>query len=369
LADRQKGSIAASRCLRTNTPNGPSELNAAISPTEEELALLRGSPGQKRAVRAAALPYPLNVRLSHENFSSEVRTDEKTLSASDSLSTAQMAARRGAVVFGFDSAWMDNPNAPGAICAIGFDEKARPRFVVPQLVGFKEALAFIDAERRGHQLCLVALDQPSIVPNSTGGRPAERVAGSVISFSGGGVQPANRGKAAMFGDAAPVWRFLEALGALQDPMTVPEAETGLFLIEVFPALALPGFDPAFAGRLGAPKYNPDKCRKFRIGDWQAVTTTVARVATTLDIAPMVHWSESMAAIERPSKADQDRLDAAICALVGLIWRDGSWPAAMIGTVEHGFIIAPVSEPTWARMEWAARERRVPIVLRQTTSEM
>ena len=34
---------------------------------------------------------------------------------------------------------------------------------------------------------------------------------------------------------------------------------------------------------------------------------------------------------------------AICALVGLTWRDGGWPAAMIGDLERGFIIAPVSE--------------------------
>lgn len=282
------------------------------------------------------------------------------------LSSAQTSARRGAVVFGFDSAWVDNPRAPGAICAIGFDDAAAPRFVAPQLVGFEEALAFIEAERRGHRLCLVALDQPSIVANAIGCRPPERVAGAVISFIGGGVQPANRGKAAMFGDAAPIWRFLEGLGALQDPMAVPEAEAGLFLIEVFPALALPGFEPAFAGRLGAPKYNPGNRRRFRLTDWQAVTATVARVATTLNVTPMVRWAEAMTAIEVPRKADQDRLDAAICALVGLTWRDGGWPAAMIGDLERGFIIAPVSEPTWARMERAAREKQVPLVLREAT---
>lgn len=264
------------------------------------------------------------------------------------------------VVFGFDSAWVDNPKAPGAICAIGFDEAAEPRFVAPRLVGFKVALAFIETERQEHGVCLIALDQPSIVPNTTGCRPAERVAGSVISFAGGGVQPANRSKTAMFGDGAPVWHFLEALGALQDPMSVPEAEVGLFLIEVFPALALLGFEPAFAGRLGAPKYNPSNRRRFRISDWRAVTASVALMATRLGLASMVHWAEAMATIEAPRKDDQDRLDTAICALVGLIWRDGSWPAAMIGDRESGFIIAPVSEPTWCRMEAVAQERGVPL---------
>jgi len=287
------------------------------------------------------------------------------------LSATQREARRGLIVVGFDSAWMDNPKAPGAICAIRFDEAAVPLFVQPQLVGFDGALAFITAERQGHRLCLVALDQPSVVPNDTGCRPAERVAASVISFIGGGVQPANRSKAAMFGDAAPVWRFLKALGAVQDPIAVAAIKAGfgagLLLIEVFPALALPGFEPAFATRLGAPKYNPGHRRRFRIADWRAVCATVARVAAGLGIAPMVAWAEAMGALETPRKADQDRLDAAICALVGLIWRDGGWPAAMIGDPKQGFIVTPVSEPTGARLERAARERQVPFV-RQPASE-
>lgn len=170
----------------------------------------------------------------------------------------------------------------------------------------------------------------------------------------------------MFGDSAPVWRFIEALGAPQDPMAVLGAAAGLFLIEVFPALALPGFEPTFAVRLGGPKYNPGNRQRFRINDWRAVTATVARLAATLGLTPLVSWAEAMAAIEAPRKADQDRLDAAICALVGLIWRDGAWPAAMIGDLERGFMIAPVSDLTWVRMETAAREKRVSIVLRQAT---
>jgi predicted RNase H-like nuclease len=285
------------------------------------------------------------------------------MSRSPSEPNSQVAARRGILVVGFDSAWVDNPKAPGAICAIGFNDACEPRFVAPQLAGFQDALSFIENERRSHRLCLIALDQPTIVPNLTGGRPAERVAGSVISFVGGGVQPANRSKAAMFGDEAPVWRFLEELDALQDPMSVPQAESGLFLIEVFPALAIPGFEPAFAGRHGAPKYNPSNRRRFRLYDWQLVTAMVAKVAATAGLSEMVRWAEDMASVEKPRKAHQDCLDAAICALVGLVWRDGSWSAAMIGDLDDGYIISPVSEPTCARMQAAAETKGVPISVR------
>lgn len=167
------------------------------------------------------------------------------------------------VVFGFDSAWTDNPRAPGAICAIACDGSSDPRFVAPRLASFEAALAFIADVGADYALRLIAIDQPTIVPNLTGCRPVERVAGSLISFVGGGVQPANRGKTAMFGDAAPLWRFKASLGASDDPERARSAESGLFLIEVFPALALPALHPPFAERLSGPKYNPANCQRRR----------------------------------------------------------------------------------------------------------
>jgi predicted RNase H-like nuclease len=52
-----------------------------------------------------------------------------------------------------------------------------------------------------------------VVPNLTEMRPVERAAAALVSWLGGGVQPANRGKLGMFCDASPIWRFLTALGA------------------------------------------------------------------------------------------------------------------------------------------------------------
>jgi predicted RNase H-like nuclease len=60
----------------------------------------------------------------------------------------------------------------------------------------------------------------------------------------------------MFDVGAPIWRFLKVLGAKQDPELSRTAESGLFIVEVFPALALPAFDVKFNGRCKAPKYNP-----------------------------------------------------------------------------------------------------------------
>jgi predicted RNase H-like nuclease len=112
--------------------------------------------------------------------------------------------QRDAIIFGFDSGWTDNAKAPGAICAVAFDGDGQLRFHEPRPVSFAEARSFIHARRNDFGTSLMALDQPSVVPNVEGMRPVGKVAAWVVSWIGGGVQPANRSKAQMFGDHAPI---------------------------------------------------------------------------------------------------------------------------------------------------------------------
>ena len=99
---------------------------------------------------------------------------------------------------GFDSAWTDSVKAPGAICAVAFRNGVPQSLIEPRLVRFDAALTFIQDLASRSDYTLVALDQPTIVPNQSSLRPVERVAGSVIGWIGGGVQPSNRGKTGMF---------------------------------------------------------------------------------------------------------------------------------------------------------------------------
>jgi predicted RNase H-like nuclease len=143
------------------------------------------------------------------------------------------------VVFvGFDSAWTDKPKAPGAICSTTYEDGRFTAFEPPQLASFAQALAFIQSVR-GAGPTLVAVDQPTIVPNATGMRPVDRTAASLVSWLGGGVQAANRGKIGMFDDAAPIWPFLAALNGTENPERARTANEGPFYFEVFPALAAP----------------------------------------------------------------------------------------------------------------------------------
>src|SRR5437588_7702195 len=116
---------------------------------------------------------------------------------------------------GFDSAWTDRNK--GAICAVGIEDRRFVRFDEPRLVFFDEAVRFIQQVRSKNGVTMVALDQPTVVPNLTGTRAVDKVAASLISWLGGGVQPANRGKSGMFCDSSPIWRFLAELNAKQNP--------------------------------------------------------------------------------------------------------------------------------------------------------
>lgn len=177
---------------------------------------------------------------------------------------------------GFDSAWTDNPDAPGAICTVQLAEGQVLRSEPPQLVSFAQALTHI-RERRSHDgITLVALDQPTVVANLTGMRPVERVTASLVSWLGGGVQPSNRGRVGMFCEASPIWGFLADLGAVENPEEARIATEGLYLMEVFPALALASMDPGFFGRLCAPRYNPARKKTFRLEHWERVARTAAQ---------------------------------------------------------------------------------------------
>ncbi len=265
------------------------------------------------------------------------------------------------VFIGFDSAWTDNPKAPGAISAVVLQAGAFARFEAPRLASFDEALAFIRKCRADSGTTLVALDQPTVVPNATSLRPVERTAATLVSWLGGGVQPSNRGRRGMFCEASPIWRFLGALGAMEDPERARTATQGLFLVEVFPALALASLDPGFFGRLAAPRYNPDRRKTFRAGDWARVAAVAARHFRALGCIEAAAWCDDTSLIERPRKADQDRLDSALCLLIALHWRlRPRVESLMLGDLASGYMVTPASADVRTRLAGKARDYAVPM---------
>lgn len=263
------------------------------------------------------------------------------------------------IYVGFDSAWTDNLEVPGAICAVGIENDQPVRFHPPQLMSFDQALSFIQKTRSEDGATLIALDQPTVVPNLTSMRPVERVAASLISWLGGGVQPSNRGRLGMFCDASPIWRFLAALGAEESPERARVATNGLYLMEVFPALALASLDTGFFGRLSAPRYNPNRKRTFLIADWVRVAEAAARAAHMMGCKDLAGWCSSAGKIAQPRKADQDKLDSALCVLVALHWRLRPREASLLlGDLNTGYMVLPASREVREYLKIPARKHLV-----------
>lgn len=263
------------------------------------------------------------------------------------------------ICIGFDSAWTDNPKAPGAVCAVGIKNGHPMRFHAPQLVSFDQALTFIQEVRSEDGATLIALDQPTVVPNLTSMRPVERVAASLISWLGGGVQPSNRGRRGMFCDASPIWRFLTALGAEESPEQARTAASGLYLMEVFPALALASLDTSFFGRLSAPRYNPDRKKTFLIADWVRVAKAAARAADMMGCEDLGEWCRTAGGTARPRKADQDKLDSALCVLIALHWRlRPRETSLLLGDLNAGYMVLPASREVREYLIDAARKHLV-----------
>lgn len=266
-----------------------------------------------------------------------------------------MVLHNGPCAFiGFDSAWTDNPRAPGAVCSLVTRADGPPLFQAPQLATFAHALAFIRAIQATSRFTLIALDQPTVVNNMDSLRPVERVAASLVSWLGGGVQPSNRGRTGMFCNAAPIWPFLQSLGAIEDPETARIASDGLYLMEVFPAISMPSLSAEFFGRLAAPRYNPARKKTFKASDWSKVTVALAEKFEEFGFQEPVEWLRKVTHLPRVSKADQDQLDAMVCLWIALHWRlKLREHSLMIGCKESGYMVLPASEGPRLRLAAAA----------------
>ena len=249
---------------------------------------------------------------------------------------------------GFDSAWAGKN--PGGVCFASFQNGQLDHLETPKPADFERAKSVVERCHREADFTLVAIDQPTMVPNSTGMRPVERVAGSLKA----GVQPANH-NSAMFNRTAPIWEFLDGLSPQEDPLAAQRAKEGLHLIEVFPGLALPALEPA-AGQIKS--YNP-KNRKFRLEDWRLVANAVHCQAKDLNIEPMAQWASAQSRLAKPTKGHQDCLDAAICLIVALKWRRGDEDTVALGDWQ-GYMVTPLSKAGKGEIENVAEEKAVPI---------
>jgi len=243
------------------------------------------------------------------------------------------------LLVGFDSAWAAS-NSGALVGVLQRDDGTFHELGWPQTVDYGEAERLVLKWQAEHEptATIILLDQPTIVRNATGQRAVENLVGSPVSRRGGGMQPANRGKEEMFGEDAPVWRFLRTFGGPADPLN-PGVGTRVF--ETYPTLAIISLgwtlpDTRTGGRL--PKYNPER-DTFSIADWRHVCSLASDAFRGRGLTKIAGWVHEAGQNPTPRKLDQDHLDACLCLLVALCLAERG-EGLMVGDLMTGYIVVP-----------------------------
>jgi predicted RNase H-like nuclease len=116
------------------------------------------------------------------------------------------------------------------------------------------------------------------------------------------------------------------------------------VFETYPVLALIALgwmlpDSRLCGRL--PKYNPATRSKFSLADWMHVCEKTAGALRELGLSDTPEWIDTMSCRRRPTKGDQDGLDACLCLLVALHMVEQK-ECLMVGDMDSGYIVVPYS---------------------------
>lgn len=259
-----------------------------------------------------------------------------------------------ALLVGFDAAWTAK-NSGGLVGVLQHDGRFT-ELGVPDNVTYPQAEEILKRWLDEHRprVSIVMLDQPTIVRNATGQRPVEGIAGSPVGRRRGGMQPANTSKTNMFGPEAPIWRFLDRFGGPADP-TQPLRDVNVF--ETYPALAMIALDWMLSdaracGRL--PKYNPANVH-FSPSDWRHVCQRTAAALRDHALEQTPEWLDQVALAAKPTKGQQDGVDAAICLLVALQFAAGG-ACLMVGDVRSGYVLVPYGEVLASELEARCRTK-------------
>lgn len=249
------------------------------------------------------------------------------------------------LVVGFDSAWTEHNR--GAIAGVVLHrDDTLVELGLPRVANFQEATQLICDWKESFppNRTIIALDQPIIVRERNSMRPVERTVASIVTRLGGGVQPANTSRHAMFGVDAPIWRFLRAFGGTVDPSGPTFSHC---VLETYPVLAIAAFNwtlPTGSGLSRLPKYNPAR-PTFMMDDWCHLCTQCALTLEQSRLASLAQWLRGVGTADttrRPSKSDQDCVDACICLLVALHYARQQ-ACLMIGDMKTGYMLVPSND--------------------------
>lgn len=249
------------------------------------------------------------------------------------------------LLVGFDSAWTAK-NQGGMAAAILNKDGALLELGTPLNVDFDKAGNLIEYWREKYKPAktLIMIDQPTIVDNKSGQRCVEKIVSSPIGKHRGGVQPANTGKASMFGHGSPICKFMKRYGGPSDPFE-KNKNRRVEIYEVYPALALISLDwihPPCKSKDQLPKYNPAN-NNFCVCDWQYVCGNLSTILRSLGLSHIPAWIDLQSIGDRkPKKLEQDCLDACICLLIAILAAKKE-NLLVVGNMNGGYMVTPFSQ--------------------------
>ena len=91
-----------------------------------------------------------------------------------------------------------------------------------------------------------------------------------------------------------------------------------------------------------PDYNPERRKTFAISEWVHVCRTTSKRLAVEGTSELAAWAEIAATKTKPTKSDQDQLDACICLTPALHLAKGR-DALFVGCCATGYIVVPDSE--------------------------
>ncbi len=241
-----------------------------------------------------------------------------------------------ATAVGIDLAWSSRHSSGIAVADV-FEDRVSVRGI-PPLGNLTEIEVVIENQPPPRT---IAIDAPTIVPNTSGMRPAERDLQRRFGAVGAGPYPANRTLLGRVNGGRPRGEELaeslrDKLGALE--VGVPPARHGgTYVLEVFPA-------PAIVMLFGLS--SPLRYKKKPRRTWDTCRSELRRYIALLRSlrSPRLLFPDWISVTDERGtafKALEDRVDAVLCAyLAGLGWLYGNERLEMVGSLQDGYIIVP-----------------------------
>ena len=233
---------------------------------------------------------------------------------------------------GIDLGWYGKPSG---VAALRLRSDARLYIsALDRITGVTAILGWID-RTAGSGPAMIAIDAPTIIPNESGSRTAEKLVNAIYRRYHAGCHAANQGRpfASLTTGFA---KQLESRGYLQAAAMTPR-RAGRYQIEVHPHAAtveLFGLD-----RIVKYKKGPLPSRRAELGRLRSLMQQhFARLVPSLDVDALPPIPVAGGA---SLKDTEDRLDAVTAAYVGAHWWYwGTDRNRVFGSAADGFIVIP-----------------------------